>query len=88
MTGMVPPPSPAELARELAIARLSVASYLHRQESPAAWLAIEIRAGGLRENAAVLAVIEALRRHPARADELDELLMARSRASSMTSSRV
>ena len=57
---IVPPSSSADMARELATARLSVASYLHRQEPLATWLAIEIRAGGLREKAAVLAVLEAL----------------------------
>jgi hypothetical protein len=85
--GMVPPPPRAAMVRALATARLSVASYRHRQTPLAAWLAGEIRVGGLRENAAMLAVLEApedrgkaaqdyLRRHPSRAAHLHDLLAA------------
>jgi hypothetical protein len=83
--GLAAPPPHAEMLRALATARLSVASYQHRQTPLTAWLAGEIRVGGLRENAAVLAVIEApdeqekaardyLRRYPTRAGELHNLL--------------
>jgi hypothetical protein len=79
--GLTPAPTRAEMVRAVATARLSVASYQRRQTPLAAWLACEIRVGGLRENAAIFAVLEApaergvaardyLRRHPARAGEL------------------
>ncbi|GIH11467.1 hypothetical protein Rhe02_95340 [Rhizocola hellebori] len=86
--GLVPSPSRVDMARALATARLCVASYLNRQEPLASWLACEIRARGLRENAAVLAVLEIpaerdraardyLRRHPTHSAELYELLAAK-----------
>jgi hypothetical protein len=83
--GMQPPPSTALLVRTLADARRAVATNQARGLAVERWLAAEVRVRGIRENAAVLAVLEmpgwrdetarAYRQeHPDRADVLSELL--------------
>ncbi len=74
--GVTPDPARAQLSTDLAAARRTVAACRRRLESCEAWLAGQVKYGGLRENAAVLATIEAnphsdamvayLRRYPDR----------------------
>lgn len=78
-------PSRASAVTALADARRAVAAHLARGEAIDEWLAGEARFRGIRENAAVLAVLEmperqaevaaAYRReHPERTEELNTLL--------------
>jgi hypothetical protein len=83
--GMPVPPSTALLVQALAGARRGVAAQQQRGLSVDRWLAREVRLRGIRENAAVLAVLEApghreetarahRRQHPDRTDVLNGLL--------------
>jgi hypothetical protein len=83
--GMSSPPSTALLVAALADARRAVAVRQARGRAIDQWLASEIRLRGIRENAAVLAVLEMRgqrdeiarayrRQHPDRAGVLDDLL--------------
>lgn len=84
-TGMHSPPSTALLVAALAEARRAVAMHQARGLAIDGWLASEVRLRGIRENAAVLAVLELPGRrdetarayrqqHPDRAGVLSELL--------------
>jgi hypothetical protein len=73
--GLRPPPSRALAVTALAGARRSVASHQARGESLGKWLAGEVRVRGIRENAAVLAVLE-LPEYRAMAAQGDALLLA------------
>jgi hypothetical protein len=83
--GMRSPPSTALLVEVLAGARRAIAMHQARGQALDQWLAGEVRLRGIRENAAVLAVLEmpgrraeiaqAYRReHPDRVGALNELL--------------
>src|SRR5215470_18212022 len=83
--GMPSPPSTALLVATLAGARRAVALHRARGLALDRWLAGEVRLRGIRENAAVLAVLEMPGRretvaqvyrqqHPDRAGALDDLL--------------
>jgi hypothetical protein len=83
--GMHSPPSSALLLSALADARRSVAMHQARGQPVDGWLAGEVRLRGIRENAAVLAVLELPERreeaaqayrqqHPDRAGVLSQLL--------------
>ena len=83
--GMRSPPSKALLVAALAGARRAVAMHQARGLALDQWLAGEVRLRGIRENAAVLAVLEMpgrreeiaqayRRRHPDRAGALNDLL--------------
>ncbi len=85
--GLRPPPSRALAVTALAGARRSVGSHPARGESLGKWLAGEVRVRGIRENAAVLAVLELpgyramaaqayARHHPDRITALNDLLAA------------
>jgi hypothetical protein len=85
--GLRPPPSRALTVTALAGARRAVASHQARGESLGKWLAGEVRVRGIRENAAVLAVMELpeyramaaqayARHHPGRITALNDLLAA------------
>jgi hypothetical protein len=71
--GLFQRPSPAQAVDALAAARCKVASCRARDESVRQWLAGEIHHRGIRENAAVLAVLEIpdLRHEAAQAYALD-----------------
>ena len=56
--GMVPAPATAQLVSALANARRSVAARRSQEGSVSEWLESEVRLRGIRENAAVLAVLE------------------------------
>lgn len=83
--GLDPAPSTAVLVSALADARRAVAALRSRRESIDQWLANEIRFRGVRENAAVLAALEApgdrdaiayayRERYPQRSEQLDSLI--------------
>jgi hypothetical protein len=83
--GVPSPPSTALLVQALAGARRAVAMYSARGLAVDQWLAGEVRLRGIRENAAVLAVLEMPERreevaqayreqHPNRAGALNDLL--------------
>jgi hypothetical protein len=83
--GLHQPPSPALAVEALASARRAVAAHLARGTSISEWLASQIRVHGIKENAAVLAVIEIpayqhatahayAQRHPDRLKALNDLL--------------
>lgn len=83
--GVSPQPTKALLVRALAAARRSVAELRLAGNPIASWLGTESRCGGLRENAATLAVLEIpeqatavaddyATRHPDRADALQQVL--------------
>jgi hypothetical protein len=83
--GLPSPPSTAALVAALADARRAVAMHQARGLPLDGWLAGEIDPGGIRENAAVLAVLELPERreeiagayrqaHPDRAGALSDLL--------------
>jgi hypothetical protein len=83
--GVAPRPTKALLVRALAAARRSVQELRHAGRPVADWLGTESRYGGLRENAATLAVLEIpeltaavaadyAKRHPDRADALRQML--------------
>jgi hypothetical protein len=83
--GMPAPPSTALLVQALADARRAVAAHEQRRLPIDQWLASEIRMRGIRENAAVLAVLETpgrreetanayCQQHPDRTSALNDLL--------------
>jgi hypothetical protein len=83
--GLAQPLSTAVAVDALASARRSVAAHLARGAPIGEWLASEIRVRGIRENAAVLAVMEIpehqqstahayVQRHPDRGKALNDLL--------------
>jgi hypothetical protein len=83
--GLGQPLSTAIAVEALASARRTVAAHLARGASIGEWLASEIRVRGMRENAAVLAVMEIpehqqltahayVQRHPDRGKALNDLL--------------
>jgi hypothetical protein len=83
--GMPSPPSTALLVEALAGARRTVVMHQARGLAVDHWLASEVRLRGIRENAAVLAVLEMPRRreetarayrqqHPDRVGALNDLL--------------
>jgi hypothetical protein len=83
--GLHQAPTPATAVPALASARRMVTSLLSRHEPITPWLANEIRLRGIRENAAILAVMEMpeyrhgtaqayARDHPERLDVLRALL--------------
>lgn len=83
--GLYQPPSRALAVDALASVRRAVAAHLTRGKPISEWLASEIRLRGIRENAAVLAVIETpghqypaahayAQRHPDRLKVLNDLL--------------
>jgi hypothetical protein len=83
--GMHAPPSRARMVAALADARRSVAAHQATSQPVDGWLANEIRLRGVRESAAVLAVLEIPERraeiadayrqeHPERASVLDDFL--------------
>jgi hypothetical protein len=83
--GMPSPPSTAVLVAALAAARRAVAMHQARGLAVDPWLASEVRLRGIRENAAVVAVLEMpgrreeiaqtyRRQHPDRAGALNDLL--------------
>jgi len=83
--GMTPPPSTALLVSSLANARRSVAAHQAGGTPLDQWLEDEMHYSGIRENAAALATMELpdmrdrtaseySRRHPDRAQQLQEIL--------------
>ena len=83
--GMPAPPSTAQLVQALAGARRAVAVHQQRGLPVGQWLASEVRLRGIRENAAVLAVLETpgqreetarvyRQQHPDRTGVLNDLL--------------
>ena len=83
--GMPAAPSTALLVQALAGARRAVAAHQQRGHAIDQWLASEVRQGGIRENAAVLAVMETpgqreatarsyRQQHPDRTGVLNDLL--------------
>jgi hypothetical protein len=83
--GTAPAPATAQLVSALAAARRAVAASRSPGRPLTEWLEGEVRLGGLRENAAVLAAMEVpeirqtvarrfRREHPDRADLLAEML--------------
>jgi hypothetical protein len=83
--GMDPKPTPANLVKTLADARRTVMASTERPSLVQEWLTGEMRVRGIRENAAVLAVLEVtepgsalarefVERYPDRRPELNELL--------------
>ena len=83
--GMPSPPSTALMVAALADARRVVAMHQARGLAVDQWLAVEVRLRGIRENVAVLAVLEMpgrraeiaaayRRQHPDRAGALNDLL--------------
>lgn len=83
--GLAALPSTALMVTTLADARRSIAALQAQSRPIDDWLAREVRLGGIRENAAVLAALESLerqveiaeafrRRHSDRQQQLDELI--------------
>jgi hypothetical protein len=79
-------PDKAVIVMRLADARRAVTMHRERGLPPDGWLADEVRVGGIRENAAVLATLEVSewrerateiyrREHPDRVNVLDEFLV-------------
>jgi hypothetical protein len=71
--GLVRQPSRAQAVAALSAARRQVASFRARSESVRQWLAVDVHRRGIRENAAILAVLEVpdFRDEVARAYALD-----------------
>ena len=83
--GLAVSPSTALMVTTLADARRSIKASQAQSQPIDDWLAREVRLGGIRENAAVLAALEILerqveiaeavrRRHPDRQQQLSELI--------------